>query len=250
MMLPAAASAVPARATGTPEVSVVVVSYNTREILRRCLARLQEEMAGIAGEVIVIDNASADGSPNMVATQFPQATLVRSIVNLGFAAANNRGFRIARGRFVVLLNPDAFLGPGALARAVAHMQRHPRAAMAGGRLMDPEGRLQPSGRLFPSLLNEVLVTTGLAARYPRSRLFGRFDRSWADPQAPARVDWVPGAFTIIRRDVLQELGGFDERFFLYYEEVDLCRRVAAAGHEIWYWPEIAVTHIGAPPRRR
>jgi len=244
-MKPALASpGAPADATSVPEVSVIVVSYNTREILRRCLARLLEEMAGIPGEVIVIDNASTDGSPQMVATQFPQVRLVRSIVNLGFAAANNRGFRMARGRFVVLLNPDAFLGSAALARAIAHMQAHPRAGIAGGRLQDTEGRLQPSGRLFPSLLNEVLVTSGLAARYPRSRLFGRFDRSWADPQVAAQVDWVPGAFTIIRREVLMRTGGFDERFFLYYEEVDLCRRVADAGHEIWYWPDISVTHIG------
>ena len=231
-------------AVATPEVSVVIVSYNTREILRRCLARLHEEMSGLHGEVIVIDNASADGSARMVATEFPRVTLVRSIVNLGFAAANNRGFRIASGRYVVLLNPDAFLGRGALERAVAHMQAHPRAGIAGGRLTDPQGRLQPSGRLFPSLLNEVLVTTGLSTRYPRSRLFGRFDRSWADPEAPARVDWVPGAFTIVRNDLLESLGGFDERFFLYYEEVDLCRRVREAGYEVWYWPDISVTHIG------
>ena len=235
---------VPAGAGTTPDVSVIVVSYNTREILRRCLARLAEELATVDGEVIVVDNASADGSADMVADEFPAVQLVRSTVNLGFAAGNNRGFALARGRYVVLLNPDAFLGSGALARALAHMERSPHVGIAGGRLQDPAGRLQPSGRLFPSLLNELIVISGLAARYPRSRLFGRFDRTWADPDQAAQVDWVPGAFTIIRGRALGETGGFDERFFLYYEEVDLCRRMVQAGYEVWYWPDVVVTHIG------
>ncbi len=234
----------PAGAGTTLDVSVIVVSYNTREILRRCLARLAEELATVDGEVIVVDNASADGSADMVADEFPAVQLVRSTVNLGFAAGNNRGFALARGRYVVLLNPDAFLGSGALARALAHMERSPRVGIAGGRLQDPAGRLQPSGRLFPSLLNELMVISGLAARYPRSRLFGRFDRTWADPDQAAQVDWVPGAFTIIRGRALGETGGFDERFFLYYEEVDLCRRMVQAGYEVWYWPDVVVTHIG------
>ena len=234
----------PAGAGATPDVSVIVVSYNTREILRRCLARLAEELATVDGEAIVVDNASADGSADMVADEFPAVQLVRSTVNLGFAAGNNRGFALARGRYVVLLNPDAFLGSGALARALAHMERSPHVGIAGGRLQDPAGRLQPSGRLFPSLLNELMVISGLAARYPRSRLFGRFDRTWADPDQAAQVDWVPGAFTIIRGRALGETGGFDERFFLYYEEVDLCRRMVQAGYEVWYWPDVVVTHIG------
>ena len=233
----------PADATA-PDVSVVVVSYNTRDILRRCLARLTEELAALRGEAIVVDNASADGSADMVAAEFPDVHLVRCAVNLGFAAGNNRGFALARGRYVVLLNPDAFLGEGSLALALAHMDRSPRVGIAGGRLQDPAGRLQPSGRLFPSLLNEVLVTSGLAARFPRSRLFGRFDRTWANPGQAAQVDWIPGAFTIIRGRALGETGGFDERFFLYYEEVDLCRRMVQAGYEVWYWPDIVVTHIG------
>jgi GT2 family glycosyltransferase len=226
----------------TPALSVIIVSFNTREILRRCLARL----AGQAGEaeLIVVDNASSDGSADMVAQCFPQCRLVRSSVNLGFAAANNRAFALARGEFLVLLNPDAFLGPDALALALARMRSTPAAGLAGGRLLDEQGLLQPSGRLFPSLLNEWLVLSGLAARLPRSRWFGRLDRGWADPAVAARVDWVPGAFSIIRRAALERAGGFDERFFLYYEEVDLCRRIGACGYQVWYWPEIVVTHIG------
>lgn len=226
------------------DVSVVIVSYNTRDILAACLASVQASVGAGRVETIVVDNASRDGSADMVARHFPGVGLVRSETNLGFAAANNAAFKLARGRYVVLLNPDALLAPDTLATAVARMDATPGAGLAGGKLIGGDGSLQPSAREFPSLLNEVLVLSGLAARFPRSRLFGRFDRGWADPDLAAEVDWVPGAFTIVRRAALDHVGAFDERFFLYYEEVDLCRRFKAAGWQVWYWPSIVVRHTG------
>jgi GT2 family glycosyltransferase len=226
-------------------VSVIVVSYNTREILRVCLESLYAGFAAPAQlEVIVIDNASRDASAEMVAADFPAIHLIRSDSNLGFAAANNLGFQAAHGRYIVLLNPDTQLGSGVLQTAISHMDANPSAGLAGGRLIDRDGHLQPSARVFPSLLNEFLVLSGLAARFPASRLLGRFDRTWADPMQAAEVDWVPGAFTIIRHDALHSVGPFDERYFLYYEEVDLCRRFKMAGWQVWYWPEIEVRHWG------
>lgn len=226
------------------EASVIIVSYNTREVLRACLDALYAAIGQHAVEVIVVDNASRDSSAEMVANHFPAVRLVRSQTNLGFAAANNVGFKMALGRYVILLNPDTVLEPDALARAIAHMEATPSAGLAGGKLIDRHGTVQPSARQFPSLLNEFLVLSGLAARFPRSRLCGRFDRTWADPEQPAEVDWVPGAFTIIRHDALRAVGPFDERFFLYYEEVDLCRRFKASGWGVWYWPDIVVPHLG------
>ena len=226
-----------------PDVSVVVVSFNTHELLRECLRTVYAQ-SGIALEVIVVDNASRDGSLEMVQSQFPSVRTIASDRNLGFAAANNAGFAIASGRYVVLLNSDAFLRPGTLARAVALMEAHPNAGLAGGLLVGRDGALQPSARLFPSLLNEILCFTGLSSKFPRSRFFGRTDRTWADPTQAAVTDWVPGAFSIIRRETLEKVGYFDEQFFLYYEEVDLCRRIKAIGYEIAYWPELVVTHIG------
>jgi GT2 family glycosyltransferase len=227
-----------------PTVAIIIVSFNTREMLRGCLAHLRDQEGDQALQVIVVDNASRDGSADMVALDFPDCTLVRSAINLGFAAANNLAFGLASAPYLVLLNPDALLQPGALKKSIAHMESTPRAGLAGGLLQDLSGQLQPSGRLFPSLLNELLMLSGLAARYPASRFFGRFDRTWADPKQAAQVDWVPGAFSIIRRSALDLSGGFDECFFLYYEEVDLCRRVAQAGYEIWYWPDVVIEHIG------
>lgn len=226
------------------EASVIIVSYNTRDILRACLESLYTAIGRRAIEVIVVDNASHDASADMVEREFPQALLLRSPTNLGFAAANNLGFKSAQGRYVILLNPDAQVEADAFANAIERMDASPEVGMAGGRLVDGNGRDQPSARRFPSLLNEVLVISGLAARFPRSRLFGRFDRTWADPAQPADVDWVPGAFAIMRHDTLRAIGPFDERFFLYYEEVDLCRRFKAAGWQIWYWPDIVIRHLG------
>jgi len=227
-----------------PMISVIIVSFNTREILRACLGRLHESAAGLNLEVIVVDNHSRDASADMVAKDFPSVRLVRSQVNLGFAAANNVGFRIAKGDFILLLNPDAMLETDALHRSLQHMQANPAIGMGGGRLIDNLGRQQPSARLYPSLLNEVLVLSGLAARFPESRFFGRFDRTWDNSDRPARVDWVPGAFALIRKTALDAVGGFDERFFLYYEEVDLCLRMNQAGWSIWYWPDVVIRHAG------
>ncbi len=233
-----------------PDVSVVVVSYNTREFLSACLSSCAVDAGGPAVQFVVVDNASSDGSAERIAREHPEADLVRNAVNAGFAAACNQGFARARGRYVVMLNPDARLRPGALATAVARMDAQPGTGLAGARLVGEDGSPQPSARQFPSVLNTLLVLSGLADRHPRSRLFGRSNRTWAPADEPAEVDWVPGAFAIVRGDLLARLGGFDERFFFYYEEVDLCRRIRAEGFSVAYWPDIVVEHTGAGASQR
>ncbi len=227
-----------------PTISVIVVSFNTRDLLRQCLLNLGAVAAGIRHETIVIDNGSQDGSAEMIEREFAGVNLISSSVNLGFAGANNLAFRQARGRYLVLLNSDAFPERDALQRAIDLMERHPRIAVGGGRLLCHDGSWQPSARQFPSPLNDLLCLSGLAARFPQSRFFGRADRTWADPAEPCDVDWVPGAFWIARREVIRQLGGFNEDYFLYYEEVDLCRRLKRAGYGVRYWPEIRVMHHG------
>jgi len=227
-----------------PRITVVIVSFNTREILRECLVTVARESNGLAVETFVVDNVSSDGSPEMVERDFPWVQLRRSDVNLGFAAANNAAFREAKGSYIVLLNSDAFLKPGSLRRAVARMDQTPRCGLAGARLVGRNSEWQPSARMFPSVLNDFLMLSGLAARFPGSRFFGRMDRTWADPGTEAVVDWVPGAFTIVRKEALDRVGLFDERFFLHSEEVDLCQRIKAAGYQVWYWSDISVVHLG------
>jgi len=233
-----------AAAAARPDASVIIVSFNTREVLRECLQTLAKESEGLFIETFVVDNVSDDGSAEMIERDFPWVQLRRSGVNLGFAGANNVAFRETRGRYIVLLNSDAFLKPGALRLSIEKMDRTPRCGLAGARLVGRDGSWQPSARMFPSPLNDFLMLSGLSARFPGSKFFGRMDRTWADPSVAAETDWVPGAYSIVRREVLDGAGIFDEDFFLYYEEVDLCRRIKAAGWQIWYWPDVVVVHLG------
>ena len=232
--------------------SVVIVSFNTRELLQECLQSLLAECArlpmGTAAEVIVVDNASKDGSAEMVAREFSKAAtpvrLIPSSVNLGFGAANNLAIEAAQGRYLVLLNSDAFFHPGALARAIEHMDANPGAGIGGARLVGRDGEPQPSARIFHSVFRDALVLSGLA-----SRGFGAEGLAWPESDKSAQVDWVTGAFMILRREALAKTGLFDPAFFLYCEEVDLCRRVKAAGFRVLYWPDVVVTHLGGESSR-
>ena len=232
------------------DISLIIVSFNTRDVLRESLESVQRETGNLRIEIFVVDNNSHDGSVEMIETEFPHVHILRSQVNLGFGAANNVALEIAQGRYVVLLNSDAFLCPESLQLSVDHMDRNPEVGLAGGRLVGRDFLLQPSARMFPSILSDFLVLTGLAHKFPKSRFFGQFDRTWADPMQAAEVDWVPGAFSIIRAEALRKVGFFDPEFFLYSEEVDLCRRIQSAGYKILYWPDIVVIHIGGESSRQ
>lgn len=227
-----------------PDISVVLVSFNTRDLTRECLTSLYDASVGLDIEVLVVDNASRDGSAEMIEREFPSAKLIRSAVNLGFAGGNNLAFPLATGRYIVLLNTDAFLEQDALRRSMAHMDAEPDTGLGGGRLVGRDGSWQASTRMFPSPLNDLLMISGAAARFPKSRFFGRQDHTWADPGDGGDTDWVPGAYSMIRRTALEQVGYFDERFFLYYEEVDLCRRLKQAGYAVLYWPDVVVVHLG------
>lgn len=227
-----------------PELSIVIVSFNTQELLKECLEHLYAILKGISFEVIVVDNASRDGSFEMVQREFPSVRSVQTPYNIGFGPANNIGFKMVFADYILLLNSDAFPAQGVIQEALKRMQLDSTIGYGGCRLTNPDGTLQPSGRLFPSLLNIFLEQSGLAEKYERSKFFGRYNRTWADPQLIAEVDWIPGAFALIPKKALDEVGGFDERFFLYFEEVDLCRRLKAAGWKVVYWGDLTAVHLG------
>ncbi len=232
------------------ELSVLVVSYGTRALTLSCLQALERAAQGLALETIVVDNASPDGSADAIAARFPGVRLERSAENLGFARATNRAARLARGERLLLLNPDTEVRPGALAAALAFARAHPDAGVVGGRTLFADGALNRASCWgAPTLWSLACHATGLASLWRGSRLFdpeslGR----WARDDARA-VDIVSGCFLLIRRDLWQELGGLDERFFVYGEDADLCLRVRAAGRTCRIAPEAVLVHHGGASER-
>ena len=226
------------------KLAVIIVSYNTSQLLHACLTSLVNAGSAHEVEIFVVDNDSRDDSVAMVRRHFPQVRLIANRQNLGFAAANNQAYQEIAGDYLVLLNPDAQLQPGSLDRIVDFMEANPRVGICGGRVVNPQGQLEPSARRFPNSLFKFLIISGLSDRFASSRFLARADYKYFDHQTPLEVDWVPGTFTILRRAMLDQIGFFDERFFLYYEETDLCLRARRAGWQVYFFPGAEVVHIG------
>ncbi|MCX6375738.1 MAG: glycosyltransferase family 2 protein [Armatimonadetes bacterium] len=232
-----------------PLLSIVVVNWNTRELLRACIRSIYATLDPISFEVIVVDNASDDGSAEMVSSDFPEVLLVRNDENVGFAAANNIGLRRASGEFVMLLNPDTELCPGSVARMLDFIKSRPDVGMVGPKLVCADGALQINGQRFPTFLREVMCLTRL------SRVFRRYHDSrlaWCreDFDINAEVDALAGACMLVRKTVADGVGLLDESFFLYYEDTDWCCRIKKAGWKIWYLGEAVIIHVCAQSAHR
>ena len=225
------------------DLSIIIVSYNTRLALRDCLKSLEDAARGLHAEVLVVDNASRDGSAEMVRRQFPRVRLCAMERNLGFAAACNVALALFQGRYALLLNPDTLVGPGALGAMTAFMDAHPKCACLGPRLIGADGCCQPSARGDHTLLDHLFALAALTMRFPRSRLFGRFYLSFWDGSTERQVDWVCGAAMMIRREAIDRVGLLDGGYFLYYEEADFCRRARAKGWKVWYSPAAEIVHL-------
>ena len=233
--------------TSAPLISVIIVSYNTREMTLDCLRALYADLegSGLGGsesEVWVVDNASKDNSVPAIRDEFPRVKLIASERNLGFGVANNRALEQARGRFLLLLNSDAFPLPGAIADLLKYLREHPEVGAVGPRLLNSDGSLQPSCWKFPAPSRAWAEAVGLAALLPRHPVVGDYFR-WAHDEE-RRVDFVIGAAVLLRREVYEQVGGFDESFFLYAEETDWMKRMETAGWPIVFVPWAQVTHLG------
>jgi GT2 family glycosyltransferase len=219
--------------------SVVVVNYETRDLLRSCLHTLPPGL-----EVVVVDNASRDGSVEMVRAEFPGVRIVENRENTGYGAGANFGVRACSREFVLVLNSDTLLAPDTIERLERAMDASPAAALLGPRLLNADGTLQPSCFPFPGtsrwlVENEPVVRMAGWIPPVRRRLL-----CYSPPSVRTRVPWVLGAALAMRRAVFEQVGGFDETFFMYYEEVDLCRRFWAAGWSVEHVPDAEVTHLG------
>jgi len=223
------------------DVSVIIVNLNTRDLLRQCLASV-EATPPITLEVIVIDNASSDGSADMVRAEFPGVRLIVNKANEGFARPNNVGMRASSGRYIFLLNSDAALKNDALTKLVAFMDATSDAAACGPRLLYPDGRLQRSVKGFPTLWTHACDMLGLDRLLPHSRLFGKGEMAFFDYDMCTEVDHVMAAAFLVRREVLDVVGLLDERFRIYYNDMDWCYRMRSAGYKIYYVPTAEVFH--------
>lgn len=234
-----------------PDLTIVVVSYNVREHLERCLTSAERalERADLTGETWVVDNASSDGSPELVIQAFPRTKLIRNTTNLGFAAANNRALARAAGRHVLLLNPDAELAEDALDHLRAALQE-PLAGACGPSLAYGDGTFQHSAFRFPTLAMALLDFFPLHHRLIESRLNGRYPRAVYQAGEPFPVDHTLGACLLVRGDCLRRVGLLDEGFFMYCEEIDWCWRIREAGYEILCVPRARVIHHEARSTRQ
>ena len=223
---------------------IVIVSYNVCDLLRDCLRTLSDQ------RVIVVDNASSDGTAAMARSEFPAVELIANASNRGFAAACNQGITASAKDFILILNPDTLVTPAALQALLDVMQAFPRAGACGPRILNPDGSLQPSCRLFPTLPRLLLDEFGLGKLFPRSKFFGGYRLTWWAHDRFREVDQLMGAALLLRRAALEQVGAFDERFFMYFEEVDLCLRLHNAGWKVLFVPDARVMHHGGRSARQ
>lgn len=238
------------------DLGVVIVNWNTRDLLRLCLESVLAGQGKIDFHVVVVDNASDDGSAEMVASEFPNVELIREDTNTGYPAGNNRGLKSlgfttsedaglsGPPRYALLLNPDTELPPATLAEMVSYMDSDPAVGVAGPKLVLPDGSLDLAcRRSFPSPDVSFWRMIGFSRLFPHSRRFGRYNLTFLDEDEIAEVDSVVGAFMMVRREAICNIGLLDESFFMYGEDLDWCKRIKEAGWKVLYYPRVQVKHV-------
>jgi hypothetical protein len=222
-------------------ITFVIVNWNNRDLLLRCLQSIEIHASDVPHDVIVVDNASRDDGVAIARAQFPNTRFILNHKNVGFAAANNRGVTECNTPFALLLNTDAFLSPDALHHLMDVIQSQPMAGMVGAHLRNADGTFQASHSRFSNLWREFLILSGIGRKF-----FGYWYPSHAEDHEsqPCVVDYVEGACMLIRCNAYRQIGGMDESFFMYAEEVDLCYRLKENGWQVWYQPLARVTHLG------
>jgi GT2 family glycosyltransferase len=233
------------------EISAVIIVYNGVKFLRECLTTLIADLATIPHEIIAVDNGSADGSADLIAQEFPSVRIVRNGANLGFAKAVNIGTREATGKNLYILNQDLRFRPGATLALLNRINADPSIGMIGPKYVGFDGRLQLSCRAFPTYKHVIYDALLLSRLFPDSREFGSWRMSWFDHETEMFVDQPMGSVMLIPKGVIEKVGGLDESFPIFFNDVDFCRRIAFAGYKQLYFPEAVVEHfVGGSTRNR
>jgi len=224
------------------DLSICIVNTNQRELTRDCIKSVYENTREVGFEIILVDNACTDGSDDMVRAEFPEVRLIVNTVRLGFSENNNIAMRAATGRYLLLLNEDTYVRPGALDMMVMFMDGHPEAGACGGTLYNPDGTIQHTGKMRPTMAAAIFISLGLARLFPANPYTRRYffqKESYADFE---EVDQINGACLMVRREVVEQIGDLDERFFMAAQDVDWCIRMQDAGWKIFYIPKAGIVH--------
>lgn len=233
------------------KLSVIIVSYNVKNILEKCLYSVKQASEGIDPEILVVDNNSTDGSADMVAEKFPDVMLFRNTVNAGFSRANNQVLPYAKGKYILFLNPDTLVEKKTFSACIDFMEARPDAGAMGVKMNDGNGRFLPeSKRSLPSPLVAFYKISGLTGMFPRSKIFGRYYLGHLHRDKLHEIEVLTGAFFFARKEALDRSGWFDEDFFMYGEDIDLSLRILKSGYTIWYYPGTSITHYKGESTRK
>jgi len=233
------------------DLSIIILSYNVRSFLEQSVRTALDASFGLNVEIYVVDNSSSDGSADMVEKLFPQVKLIRNPENFGFAKGNNVAISRAKGRYILLQNPDTILQRDTLRKMVSFMDEHPEAGAVGCKILNPDGTLQLScRRSFPTPGVAFFKIIGLSSLFPKSRIFGRYNLTYLDPDQTHEVDALSGSFMMVRRKTVEEVGLLDETFFMYGEDLDWCYRIKQAGWKIYYYPGTEIVHFKGESSKR
>ncbi|MGM0444680.1 MAG: glycosyltransferase family 2 protein, partial [Fibrobacterota bacterium] len=227
-----------------PDLSVVIVNYNVKHLLAQTISSLQKADGYSSAEVIVVDNASEDGSEELIRRQYPEVRWIGLKTNVGFGRGCNIGAAAAGSPLLLMLNPDTIVSRPTLQRGIEYMRSHPQTGIMGPRVLNQDGSFQwQCRRSFPTPLNALFYFTGLYRIFPKNKVIGAYNMTWADIHQEMAVDAVSGSCFFISADLYRDIGGFDERFFMYGEDLDICAEVTRRGYNVMYYPEIEIIHF-------
>jgi len=224
------------------DLSICIVNWNVKELLKACLRSIYTNTKDISYEVIIVDNNSSDDSVEMIKTDFPDVKFIENKTNEGFTKANNQAINIAQGRYIMFLNPDTEVIDNSLNKMVRFMESHRDCGALGCKLLNTDGTLQRSCRTFPSLEVMFYSSFFLDQLFPKSTIFGKYFMTWWDFNDTREVDQPMGSALMVRKDILDKVGLFDENIFIWFDEVDLCCRIKKAGLKIYFIPEAQIKH--------
>ncbi len=233
------------------DVSVITVNYNVKEFVLNLVISLKKALINFSYEIIVVDNASQDGSVEYLKEKFTDVTVIANSKNVGFGKANNQALEISKGKYILLINPDAIVREDTFTKMISFFERTKEAGLAGCKVLNPNGTLQLACRRgFPGPWTSFTKVSGLSTIFPKSKLFAKYNLTYLDENKTYEVDAISGSFMMLKRDVYEKVGGFDPDFFMYGEDLDLCYRIQKAGYKVYYVHDTEVIHYKGESTKR